>query len=55
MLTQTRLMRTVSYSGLNPNPPGDCGLDGLRIAGRFPCVEIRLLILCGGVSIDHFA
>jgi hypothetical protein len=48
----------IYFSGLfkgNPNPPGDCGLDGLRIAGGIPApVAIRLVTLCGGFSIDHF-
>jgi hypothetical protein len=39
----------------NPNPPGDCGLDGLRIAGGIPApAAIRLVTLCGGFSIHHF-
>ena len=39
----------------NPNPPGDCGLDGLRIAGGITApAAIRLVTLCGGFSIHHF-
>ena len=49
---------TGPFSGLfkgNPNPPGDCGLDGLRIAGGIPApAAIRLVTLCGGFSIHHF-